>query len=89
MESMLRKATCLAQFILGWHQTFGKSKIQEIDPELYHQYLGKLDSLCRLDLTKPENLRLVANEQTMGIFEHFYTEPIPQMLWNELVLCQA
>jgi hypothetical protein len=85
MESRLRKAKCLADFILRWHQIFGKSKIQEVHPELCKQYLARLDSLSKLDLTKPEHLRLVAKEQTMGSFECFYTEPIPQILWNELV----
>lgn len=57
MESRLRKAKCLAQFILGWHQIFGKSKLQGIAPEFYQQYLETLDFLSKLDLTKLENLR--------------------------------
>ncbi len=85
MESSLRKAKCLAQFILRWHQLFGKSKIQEVAREFYSEYMEKLESLCELDLAKPENLRRVANAQSSGIFEYFYTEPIPQTLWNELV----
>lgn len=85
MESGLKKAKYLAQFILRWHQTFGKSKIQEKAPEFYHQYLEKLDSLCKLNLNELESLRQVANEQIMGVFECFYTEPISEMLWNELV----
>jgi hypothetical protein len=85
MESRLRKAKCIAEFILRWHQIFGKSKIQKMAPEFYKQYLARLDSLSKLDLTKPEHLRLVANEQTMGSFAYFYGEPIPQILWNELV----
>jgi len=85
MEGRLRNAKFLAQFILEWHQTFGKTRIREIAPKIYHRYLEKLDSLCELDLNKPENLCQVANEQIMGVFEYFYTEPIPEILWNELV----
>jgi len=85
MESRLRKAKYLTEFILRWHQIFGKSKIQEMSPEFCKQYLARLDSLSKLDLTKPEHLRLVAKEQTMGSFECFYAEPIPQNLWNQLV----
>ncbi len=85
MDSRLREAERLARVILEWHQAFGRRKIQEVAPEFYNDYLKRLDSLCKLDLTKPENLRRVANEQVMGIFERFYAEPIPQTLWDEFI----
>lgn len=85
MDERLRKAQCLARFILRWHREFGKSRMQEMAPESYQQYLSKLDFLHALDPTEPEHLRQIANEQIMGIFEYFYAERIPKTLWIELV----
>lgn len=85
MDEKLRKAQCLARFILKWHRQFGKSRMQEVACESYPRYLGKLDFLHALDLTEPEHLRQIANEQISGIFEYVYAERIPETLWNEVV----
>lgn len=84
MRSSLQKAQCLAKVILAWHQQFGRTRVQEENPPLAVRYLNKLDHLSRLDLNRPEHLYEIAKEQIGGIFEHFYSMPIPPTLWEEI-----
>ncbi len=83
MKEKLRRAQYLARLILKWHQEFGKAKVQELGSDFAQIYLDKLESLQELDLDDRSNIRKIANEQREGIFEHFYTQHIPTVLWGE------
>lgn len=83
MEEKLQRAKHLAKLILKWHLEFGKAKVQELDPNFAQIYLNKLGSLQGLGLNERDNIRKIADEQRKGIFEHFYTQHIPKMLWDE------
>lgn len=82
----LHEAKYLALLILRWHQRFGMIRAFELGPQTSHLYLSKLTSLQALNLNEPESIREVANEQIRGVFEHFYSERIPEALQDELDL---
>src|SRR5260370_24193438 len=82
----LQKAKYLALLILRWHQKFGEIRALELEPQIAHQYLMRLASIQILNLDEPEGMREIADEQIKGVFEHFYSERIPEVMWNELIL---
>lgn len=82
----LQRAKYLALLILRWHQKFGETRALELEPQIAHRYLMRLASIQILNLNEPEDMREIANEQIKGVFEHFYSERIPEILWNEPIL---